>query len=166
MNVLLNVNSFHSLMYRTLRQNLSLADLIQRAQTLGGDDQAVKRLMNMIMQFRKVCNHPELFERADVSGPLSLCSFAASYGAINREGDLLDLPYSTRSRIHMELPKLVYRESLAGELAERPLQPIGGDTLNLERLFNIWSSQHVASSKGPAPFTLYSDCAVLSVIFT
>jgi DNA helicase INO80 len=29
----------------------------------------VENLMNLVMQFRKVCNHPELFERKDVRTP-------------------------------------------------------------------------------------------------
>jgi DNA helicase INO80 len=30
----------------------------------------VENLMNLVMQFRKVCNHPELFERRTVKSPL------------------------------------------------------------------------------------------------
>lgn len=41
-------------MYNTLRTNISLADLVRRAQSLSVDDSTVKRLMNLIMQFRKV----------------------------------------------------------------------------------------------------------------
>ncbi|KAJ3180611.1 putative DNA helicase ino80 [Gaertneriomyces sp. JEL0708] len=38
---------------------------------LFGDDDEGDSLMNLVMQFRKVCNHPELFERADVTSPFS-----------------------------------------------------------------------------------------------
>lgn len=41
-------------MYGTLRENIPITDLIARASSLGGDEAAVKRLMNLIMQFRKV----------------------------------------------------------------------------------------------------------------
>ena len=44
-------------MYNTLRTNISLSDLVQRAQNLSSDENAVKRLMNLIMQFRKVSVH-------------------------------------------------------------------------------------------------------------
>ena len=33
-------------------------------------------LANLVMQFRKVCNHPDLFERADVNSPFSFGKFA------------------------------------------------------------------------------------------
>lgn len=41
-------------MYATLRENIPITDLIARASSLGGDEAAVKKLMNLIMQFRKV----------------------------------------------------------------------------------------------------------------
>jgi DNA helicase INO80 len=40
-------------MYNQLRSNMSIADLMERASSLSDDD-SVKRLMNLIMQFRKV----------------------------------------------------------------------------------------------------------------
>ena len=30
----------------------------------------VENLMNLVMQFRKVCNHPDLFERKTIKSPL------------------------------------------------------------------------------------------------
>jgi DNA helicase INO80 len=40
-------------MYNQLRSNMSIVDLMNRASSLSDDD-SVKRLMNLIMQFRKV----------------------------------------------------------------------------------------------------------------
>lgn len=54
-------------MYKNLRNQISIMDLIEKA-TLG-DDQDSGTLMNLVMQFRKVCNHPDLFERADTTSP-------------------------------------------------------------------------------------------------
>jgi len=31
--------------------------------------------MNLVMQFRKVCNHPDIFERKEVSSPLVFCDY-------------------------------------------------------------------------------------------
>src|SRR5437762_1067220 len=81
-------------------------DLIERA--TGGDDQDTATLMNLVMQFRKVCNHPELFERADVIAPFSFCKYSLTW-MISREGDNLYLPYSTKNLIKYEIPKTVYR---------------------------------------------------------
>jgi len=36
----------------------------------------VEDLMNLVMQFRKVCNHPELFERRSCRSPFTFTSIA------------------------------------------------------------------------------------------
>lgn len=125
-------------MYRTLRQNISIADLVARATSLNDDD-SVKRLMNLIMQFRKVCNHPELFERADVKAPFSFSTFNSTANLI-RDPPVLEVSYATSSIIECVVPRLVYRESprVAGERNR-----YGFDTLYLDRLMNIWSPDHV-----------------------
>ena len=70
--------------------NVSVQDLLEKAANLGDADSA-RSLMNLVMQFRKVCNHPELFERADVVAPFSFSDFGRS-GPLNREGDFVQLP--------------------------------------------------------------------------
>ena len=61
-------------MYRVLVTNVSVTDLLAKAANLGDADSA-RSLMNLVMQFRKVCNHPELFECADVVAPFSFSRF-------------------------------------------------------------------------------------------
>lgn len=132
------------LMYSRLRENMSIADLVQKATSLSNDDVAVKRLMNLIMQFRKVCNHPELFERADVTAPLSFAAFSATAN-VARDGDLLDCAYSTQSLIKFRIPKMIYREG--GMLSvPGPSSRAGFDTLYLDRLMNIWSTTNLVSA--------------------
>ncbi|KAA1090927.1 putative DNA helicase ino80 [Puccinia graminis f. sp. tritici] len=134
------------LMYSRLRENMSIADLVQKATSLSNDDAAVKRLMNLIMQFRKVCNHPELFERADVTAPLSFASlnFTAN---VARDGDVLDCPYATRSLIQSCIPRAFYRDG--GILSvPGPSSRAGFDTKFLDRLMNIWSVPNVMKA-GP-----------------
>lgn len=41
-------------LYRGLRANISVAELLQKAANLGDADSAMS-LMNLVMQFRKVC---------------------------------------------------------------------------------------------------------------
>ncbi|KAG8735920.1 putative DNA helicase ino80 [Ceratobasidium sp. 414] len=65
LNVYCNLSPRQRALHRGLRANVSIAELLQRANNLGDADSA-RSLMNLVMQFRKVCNHPELFERADV----------------------------------------------------------------------------------------------------
>ena len=49
-------------LYRGLKDKLPVLELLR-----GGNDSA---LMNLVMQFRKVCNHPELLERTEITSPL------------------------------------------------------------------------------------------------
>lgn len=71
------------LLYRALKQKIRIEDLLHLAS--GGsttsaasadgsilDRNFTSNLMNLVMQFRKVCNHPELFERRDAKSPFSM----------------------------------------------------------------------------------------------
>ena len=59
------------LLYTGLKQNLRMEELLAGL-GLGSGTSAlgVSNLMNLVMQFRKVCNHPELFERREPKSPL------------------------------------------------------------------------------------------------
>ena len=96
-------------MYKALRANISVAELIEKASHIGDAD-AARTLMNLVMQFRKVCNHPELFERADVVAPFSFADYGCA-ASIAREGSLVALHYSTRSPIELSVPELFYVDS-------------------------------------------------------
>jgi hypothetical protein len=92
-----------------------------------------------------VCNHPELFERADVVAPFSFAQFGQS-GPLNREGDFINLPYSTRNPIEYTIPRLFYQDGGLLDVANensRGLSP-------LSRLMNIWSTDWMHHS-------LYAD---------
>lgn len=62
-------------LYASLKRQIRIEDLLQYA---GGDNDGLgdknvtSNLMNLVMQFRKVCNHPELFERRDARSPLHM----------------------------------------------------------------------------------------------
>ncbi|KTW31600.1 hypothetical protein T552_00238 [Pneumocystis carinii B80] len=92
--------------YKTLREKISIADIIEKA-TQGGDEN-VASLMNIVMQFRKVCNHPYLFERIDVISPLCFAQWVET-PSLMREGSNLYIPYSLKSLIKFHVPKLFYR---------------------------------------------------------
>lgn len=85
----------------------------------------------------QVCNHPELFERADVVAPFSFAVFGRS-GRPMRDGDSMSLYYSTRNPIEFLIPQLFY---LDGGL------PISDSrTSSLTRMFNIWSADWIHKS--------------------
>lgn len=54
-------------LYKAIKQRLPVAELLKSAQS---DAEASASLMNIVMQLRKVCNHPQLFEREPVVCPL------------------------------------------------------------------------------------------------
>ncbi|XP_072402689.1 chromatin-remodeling ATPase INO80 isoform X2 [Diabrotica undecimpunctata] len=67
-----------SLLYLALKQKIKIEDLLNYT-VGGGDSHTVDKnftsnLMNLVMQFRKVCNHPELFERRDAKSPIRISS--------------------------------------------------------------------------------------------
>jgi len=128
-------------LYRTLRTAVSAQDIIEQAAL---NESGLKHLMNLVMQFRKVCGHPELFQRADVSTPFAFAGSTQS-GSIAREGDFLFLPDSTRSLIELEVPKLFYEDGGFFDVPA-PQSRAGFDTKYLDNLFNIWRADHIQHS--------------------
>jgi len=92
----------------------------------------------------QVCNHPELFERADVVAPFSFAHFGRS-GPIFREGDFVMLPYSTRNPIEYAIPELFYHD---GGLLDVPNQRSEGlsSSACVTKMFNIWSADWIQRS--------------------
>ncbi|TKY90988.1 hypothetical protein EX895_000987 [Sporisorium graminicola] len=141
-DVFCDLSARQKMLYRGLRANISVAELMDRATS--NDEAGLKSLMNLVMQFRKVCNHPELFERADVRAPFALADFARS-GSLAREGDLLNLPDSTTSLIELQVPKLLVREGGIFDIPGHESRK-GFDTGYLQNLFNIWRAPHIHES--------------------
>lgn len=96
------------------------------------------------LQECQVCNHPELFERADVMAPFSFAHFGRS-GPLGREGDLIFVPYSTRNPIEYQVPELLY---LDGGVVDIPSVKPGPRSRRLcvRNLFNIWSTDRIYQS--------------------
>ncbi|KAF9334796.1 putative DNA helicase ino80 [Podila minutissima] len=145
-------------LYRGLKAKISIAELLEKASSLDDTD-SVDSLMNLVMQFRKVCNHPELFERADVVSPLAMCEFSQT-PSIAREGDDLYLAYTTKSQIQYSIPKRLYRE---GGILHVPSESsrVGTDTKYLDNLLNIWHPSYISESmskdNGAFSFLRFSD---------
>lgn len=62
------------LLYMALKKKICIEDLLHLtghgSDGHSFDKNFTSNLMNLVMQFRKVCNHPELFERRDAKSPL------------------------------------------------------------------------------------------------
>ncbi|KAH7883708.1 SNF2 family N-terminal domain-containing protein [Phlebopus sp. FC_14] len=142
-DIYVDLSSRQRALYRALIANVSVVDLLEKAANIGDADSA-RSLMNLVMQFRKVCNHPELFERADVVAPFSFTHFGRS-GPLNREGDFILLPYSTRNPIEYRIPELFY---LDGALMNVPSETSSLHTRSIcaRNLFDIWSTDRICKS--------------------
>ncbi|GLB36274.1 putative DNA-binding domain containing protein [Lyophyllum shimeji] len=142
-DIYVDLSSRQRALYNALLAHVSVTDLLEKAANIGDADSA-RSLMNLVMQFRKVCNHPELFERADVSAPFSFSRFGRS-GPLLREGDVISLPYSTRNPIEYSIPALFYR---GGGLLDVPsMEPVPGSQRgSILKMFNIWSTDWMHKS--------------------
>ncbi|PFH58341.1 hypothetical protein XA68_13855 [Ophiocordyceps unilateralis] len=130
-------------MYSRLRNQINIMDLVEKA-TLG-DDHDTGTLMNLVMQFRKVCNHPDLFERADTSSPFS-CGYFAETASFVREGNQVPVGYSTRSLIEYALPALVWTRGGRLNKAGNDNPKAGWKNKALGHMMNIWTPENVQNS--------------------
>ncbi|KAI8066860.1 SNF2 family N-terminal domain-containing protein [Gongronella butleri] len=129
-------------LYRGLKEKISIAELLEKVTSLSDND-SMDSLMNLVMQFRKVCNHPELFERADVEAPASFVTFGES-GPLSKE-QFLYCPYSATNPIKYHLPKLVYRHGGCLDVPG-PDANVGFTTHYLDNLMSIWDPAHIYES--------------------
>ncbi|KAI5954350.1 INO80 [Candida jiufengensis] len=95
--------------YQMLKSQISIMDLLDVANSSNNDESSSTSLVNLVMQFRKVCNHPDLFERADVKSPFAFGKFAET-GSFLREQNDLEYNYATENLIEYDLPKMIYDE--------------------------------------------------------
>ncbi|KXN89905.1 Putative DNA helicase INO80 [Leucoagaricus sp. SymC.cos] len=141
-DIFVDLSARQRALYSALLANVSITDLLEKANNIGDADSA-RSLMNLVMQFRKVCNHPELFERADVVAPFSFSKFGRP-GNLSREGDFVDLPYSVRNPIQVSIPKLFYQD---GGFVSLPCESDESrNTSVINKLCNIWSTDWVHNS--------------------
>lgn len=143
-DVYCDLTSRQRFLYKTLRSQISLMDLIEKA--VSGSDEGTQSLMNLVMQFRKVCNHPDLFERADVRSAFNFSQSISAFGPV-RDGSEIDLDYVAQNNISYIVPKLLYRD---GGFLDVPNQgsPAGFRSKFLENMLSIWDPENV--NKSPA----------------
>ena len=130
-------------LYRLLRSKISISDLIEKASKFG-DESSKRSLVNLVMQFRKVCNHPELFERADVKSPLVFANWSRSKST--REPDVHYCPDNAKSLIEFNLPKLIANDDIIGGVTGVPSGKSNFGSNHLESLMNIWSPNYIVNS--------------------
>lgn len=130
-------------LYANLRNRVSIIDLIEKAAV--GDDTDSTTLMNLVMQFRKVCNHPDLFERAETKSPYSVGYFAETASFL-REGYFVDVRYSTRNVIEYDLPRLLCSSDGRLDVPGPNNAHAGFRGKYLSHLMNIWTPENIQQS--------------------
>ncbi|KAL3819763.1 hypothetical protein ACJIZ3_005668 [Penstemon smallii] len=131
--------------YQAIKNKISLAELFDgnRGHL---NEKKLLNLMNIVIQLRKVCNHPELFERNEGSSYFH-------FGEVSNSllpppfGELEDVCYSGgRNPIVYEIPKLVYQEVADGSRVHYSEAGKGLSRASFEKLFNIFSSENIYHS--------------------
>ncbi|KAJ5495436.1 Chromatin-remodeling ATPase [Penicillium diatomitis] len=142
-DIFCDLNYRQRALYANLRNRVSIIDIIEKA--VVGDETDNTTLMNLVMQFRKVCNHPDLFERAETRSPLSLGTFAECASFI-REGPFVDLRYSIRNRIEYQVPRLLCSADGRTDMPGPGNDRAGFRGKYLDHMMNIWDPQNVHES--------------------
>lgn len=93
-------------LYNRIKSKISAADLFQLAQ----NKQKMENLMNLVMQFRKVCNHPDLFERR--MGKIPFMFNKLQTGMLQNMSLVSkpDIYVSNQNPISFEFPKMIFDE--------------------------------------------------------
>lgn len=129
--------------YTNLRNKISIMDLIEKAAL--GDDQDSHTLMNLVMQFRKVCNHPDLFERAETRSPVSFSYFAETASFL-REGHNIEVAYSVHNPIEFKLPRQIARNNGRLDIAGPDNPQAGWRDHFLGNVMSIWNPDNIYRS--------------------
>ncbi|KAF3441996.1 hypothetical protein FNV43_RR15912 [Rhamnella rubrinervis] len=131
--------------YQAIKNKISLAELFDSNRG-HLNEKKILNLMNIVIQLRKVCNHPELFERSEGSTYLY-------FGEIPNSllpppfGELEDVHYSgCHSPITFKIPKLVYRETLQSPDAFCSTVTRGLRKESFQKYFDIYSPENVYRS--------------------
>jgi DNA helicase INO80 len=150
-DILVDLSARQKVMYRMLRSDASIKAFLAQASATSDTASRTNTLLNIVMQFRKVCNHPDLFQRPDVVSPFSFGTFSSS-GELIRQKELY-CPDSCRNPIEVTVPRLLWEE---GGILSRPGEKshAGFDTKYLQNLFNIWSPQNRSWDTGRGARTI------------
>ncbi|KAF8398330.1 hypothetical protein HHK36_017257 [Tetracentron sinense] len=131
--------------YQAIKNKISLAELFDGSRG-HLNDKKILNLMNIVIQLRKVCNHPELFERNEGSTYLY-------FGEIPNSllpppfGELEDVHYAGGwNPITFKVPKLVNQEIVQNSEISCLAFGHGSHRESFEKLFNIFSPENVYRS--------------------
>ncbi|KAE9585259.1 putative DNA helicase chromatin remodeling SNF2 family [Lupinus albus] len=131
--------------YQAIKNKISLAELFDSNRG-HLNEKRILNLMNIVIQLRKVCNHPDLFERSEGSTYLYFGSIPNSLPP-PPFGELEDVYYSGgHNPIIYEIPKLVYQEILQSSEALSSAVGRGVSKESFQKHFNIFTPETVYRS--------------------
>ncbi|RXI04738.1 hypothetical protein DVH24_039012 [Malus domestica] len=131
--------------YQAIKNKISLAELFDSNHG-HLSEKKILNLMNIVIQLRKVCNHPELFERNEGITYLYFSEIPNSLLA-PPFGELEDVHYSGgQNPITYSIPKLFYQEILRSSETFCSAVRHGVYKESFEKYFNIFSPGNVYQS--------------------
>eukprot|EP01022_Parablepharisma_sp_SALTPOND_P011756 TRINITY_DN149_c0_g2_i1.p1 TRINITY_DN149_c0_g2~~TRINITY_DN149_c0_g2_i1.p1 ORF type:complete len:1444 (+),score=199.37 TRINITY_DN149_c0_g2_i1:629-4960(+) len=140
--VFCEMTSRQKLLYQGIKNNLSnITDLF----SLVDSKQKMENLMNLVMQLRKVCNHPELFERRVGKSPMLFRTLSPPkplYGGFNQ---IPWITYTVTNPISYELPKIVFDELFNVFATCKGLNNEAADPRS-RRVIDLYSPQNIYES--------------------
>ncbi|KAI4300819.1 hypothetical protein L6164_034153 [Bauhinia variegata] len=131
--------------YQAIKNKISLAELFDGSRG-HINEKKILNLMNIVIQLRKVCNHPELFERSEGRTYFY-------FGEIPNSlppppfGELEDVYYSGgHNPISYEIPKLLYQEILQSSETLSSATCRGVYRESFQKHFNIFRPENIYRS--------------------
>ncbi|CAD5162823.1 unnamed protein product [Musa acuminata subsp. malaccensis] len=142
-----NLSSRQQAFYRAIKNKISLAELFDGSRGHMNEKKIVN-LMNIVIQLRKVCNHPELFERNEGSSYFYFAEIPNSLLPSPLEG--VDVNYAgNRNPITYKVPKLIHQEIIRSTEVPFSIPRRGVHCEYFERLFDIFSPGNIYESELP-----------------
>lgn len=131
--------------YQALKNKIFLTELFDGSHG-HFNEKKIANLMNIVIQLRKVCNHPELFERNEGS---TYFYFGEVLNSLLPPpfGELEDVYYpGGRNPITYEIPKLVYQDIVQQSRTHCSVVSQGCLKELFQKYFNIFSPENVFRS--------------------
>ncbi|KAJ6304183.1 hypothetical protein OIU77_017955 [Salix suchowensis] len=131
--------------YQAIKNKISLAELFDSNRG-HLNEKKIMNLMNIVIQLRKVCNHPELFERNEGITYFYFGDIPNSF-LPSPFGELEDIHYSGgRNPITYKIPKVVHNEIVRSSEVLCSAIGRGFGRESFQKHFNIFSSENVYRS--------------------
>jgi len=132
-------------LYNRIKSRLNVSELFMMADS----KIKVEKLMNLMMQFRKVCNHPDLFERRPERSPVYFRDPGYQVSTVNFNLPIMqEIRCAMHNPILVRVPRLVWEEIVSRDPHIPELYQVDSPLLALMRLagLSIAESKRIALS--------------------